>query len=261
MRSKPTTWQLTDEFRGTEVEKKFPGLDEVVACKGEVISRDRISHVKRVSFAGKCYYVKIYKAAGKRLRRFWGRSAVMWEQKNLQTLRSFGIPTAKIVGYGEERIIGFYRCGALITEEVENSLDLHSFAQKYPEKFREKAWLHAVIRQLACYTRSMHRMGFAHNDLNWRNILVTKEETPKIFFIDCPNGRFLRGSLQQRKITRDLAHLDKIGREMVSRTNLLRFYKYYMAQERLSEEDKRFISRIVRFHDKHRERKRKRLLA
>lgn len=252
-------WRVGDAFADRPEGEKFSSLDRVYACRGEEVTRDPISHVKRVTFQGKRYYVKIYDAAGKRLRRYVGRSRVRAEWENLMVFRGLGIATPEIVAFGEERRYGLYRRGALVTLEVANTMDLESHARKCPEVLKDKQWVTAVLDQVAENTRKMHDAGFAHSDLNWRNILVSTQGAPAVYFIDCPAGRFWPWPFLRRRTIRDLAHLDKVGRELLSNTQRLRFYLAYKQQERLSKRDKHEIPMILSLHDKHRERKQQRL--
>lgn len=252
------TWWLSATYRDHPAGRCFVDLDAVFRCKGEAVSRDPVSHVKRVTLDNTRYYVKIYTGAGKWLRRLLGRSRVQAEWENLQLFRSLGIPTPPIVAYGLERTAGIFRRGALVTQEVEDTADLNSHVRAHPELLQDRQWVDAVIGQVADYTRRMHDAGFAHNDLNWRNILVTRHGPPQVFFIDCPSGRHWPWPLLARKITKDLAHLDKVGRQLLSPRLSLRFYKRYARTSRLSAADKRWIARILRFHDKRRARKRRR---
>lgn len=252
-------WHLSEVYKGTEIEKHFPSLDAVFACPGKLISRDPISAVKKVSIDNQCFYVKTYTSAGKLLRRYLGRSRAKTEWKNLMFFKSLNIPTAELVGYGEERKFGIFRRGALITKGIANSIDLLQYAESNPAMLKNRNWLSTVIKQVAQHTRKMHDVGFAHNDLNWRNILVNNSGEPKIYFIDCPSGRFWIPPLLKRRITKDLAHLDKVAREVLSKSSQLEFYKYYTGCKRLSRSDKKYIPIILNYHNKHREKKRQRL--
>lgn len=255
---------ISPEFSETAVGEKFSSLKKIISCDGEKITGDPISHVKRVFFQDKFYYVKIYTAAGKNIsrgciREYIGESKVSSEWKNLLILQDLGIPTPKIVAYGQKYKLGMYKVGALVTEEVADTADLENHVRSHPELVHDKKWLFSVLEQVADYTRRMHEAKFIHKDLNWRNILVTITGKPKIYFIDCPSGRYVSPLFFARGQIRDLAHLDKVGRQLLSKTDLLKFYKFYRQCKKLTREDKVFIAKIHNFHNKHRKRKQKRL--
>ena len=262
--SRKSVFYFEPQFAGTPVEEQFGSLERIIAGQGEEITRDPISHVRRVSCAGNLYYVKIYTAAGKNLRRgsirkYIGASKISSEWGNLLILRDLGIPIPRIVAYGQQYKSGIYQIGALVTAEVTGTADLESHVRANPQLVHDKKWLYAVLEQVADYTRRMHEAGFIHKDLNWRNILVTTSGEPKIYFIDCPSGRHTLPPFFSRGRIRDLAHLDKVGRQLLSRTDLLKFYKFYQGREKLNRADREFIAKIRNFHNKHRKRKAKRL--
>ena len=88
----------------------------------------------------------------------------------------------------------------------------------------------------------MHQKKFIHNDLKWRNILVSPSDKDEVYIIDCPAGRLLAGPLLapffRRGVIKDLACLDKVGRQALSRTRRLRFYLRYAGLDKLDSEHK-----------------------
>lgn len=225
----------------------FGDLDAVFALQGERITSDPLSEVLRVEHQGLRYYVKRYWGAGKGLRRYLGRPRVKAEWQNLKHFASWGIPTAPVVAYGMERRGGAFVRGALITGELVGTEDLAALANRNDPRLRDRHWVGRVSRQLARATRIMHRHHFAHNDLKWRNLLVT--QAGELFFIDCPIGAFWYGPLLRYRIIKDLACLDKVARYQLSRTQRLRFYLQYRDHKRLTAGDKRRIRQIVAFFE------------
>ena len=203
-------WTLNPEYATGVSGQLFADLDAVFALEGEQITQDLISTVHKVWVADRYYYVKRYTGAGKNLRRYIGRARIRAEWENLQHFQAWGIPSAIIVGFGLERRNGAFHRGA-----------------------------HA--------TRMMHDQGFAHNDLKWRNILVDEKPFPDVFMIDCPSGTFWLGPLLEYRIIKDLACLDKLGKQVLSRTQRLRFYHDYAERSRLSAKDKKRLRAIVSF--------------
>ena len=101
----------------------------------------------------------------------------------------------------------------------------------------------AVLRQLAEMTRAIHQAGFFHNDLYWRNILVSLEKNrpPLVWWIDCPRGQFDRWSpWRRRRLLKDLAGLDKCGSRYCTRSERLDFAKTYLDKKSL-DADIRFL--------------------
>ena len=116
-------------------------------------------------------------------------------------------------------------------------------------RLRDRYWLDSISAQLADITRRMHTARFAHNDLKWRNLLVSNDELPRLFLIDCPWGGFWIEPFLSYRIIKDLACLDKVAKQNLSRTRRLRFYLDYVQRQRLSRDDKKRIRKIVRFFE------------
>jgi len=244
------TWTLTPAYVGSPAAQAFPDLDAVFALKGQPIASDPLSDVIRVEIDGTGYYVKRYTGAGKNpLRRWLSRPRVRLEWKNLRAFAAWGIPTARLVGYGLERRRGAFVRGALITEEIRDTQDMARLANNGDPRLRNPQWVDAVSRQIAAITRTLHAHHFAHNDLKWRNLLVTSGDAPTVSLIDCPSGmRWIEPFLSYR-IIKDLACLDKVAKYQLSRTQRLRFYHRYTGRPRLDEADRKRIRHILRFFE------------
>lgn len=229
-----------------ELAEPFGSLQRIFQLQGEQITRDAISDVLRVEVAGRCYYVKRYRSRGKNLRYYIGRSRVQAEWENLQYFERLGIPCAPLVGYGQSGWgSGFH--GALITRELADTQDLAELAQRGDARLQRPEWVAGISRQLAAITRTLHRHRFAHNDLKWRNLLVNSRG--ELFLIDCPGGRFWRGPMLRYRVIKDLACLDKVARQHLSRSQRLRFYLAYLGRPRLERSDRRQLSRMLRYMD------------
>lgn len=238
-------WVLQSDY--AEHEDTFGSLDAVFALKGERLTRDPLSEVIRIERGGVRYYVKRYWGAGKGLRRYLGRPRVKAEWQNLKLFAKWGIPTAPIVAYGLERNAGAFVRGALVTRELENTLNLAEIAEYEDQRLADRGWVLHVSQQVAQGTRTLHEHHFTHNDLKWRNLLVN--DKAELFFIDCPTGSFWWGPLLRYRIIKDLACLDKVAKRVLSRTQRLRFYLQYRDRRRLSEGDKRRVLQILKFFE------------
>lgn len=244
------TWTLTTAYANGPAATAFADLDAVFALQGRRIASDPLSEVIYVEVAGTGYYVKRYTGAAKNpLRRWLSRPRVRLEWKNLRAFAAWGIPTAKLVGYGLERRAGAFVRGALITEEIPGTKDLAQLAREGDPRLRDAAWVDAVSRQIAHITRTLHGHRFAHNDLKWRNLLVTAGEAPTVHLIDCPSGMHWIEPFLSYRIVKDLACLDKVAKYQLSRTQRLRFYHRYTGRPRLDAADRKRIRHILRFFE------------
>lgn len=239
------SWILAPEYHA--LAEDFGSLEAVFAIKGERLTKDPLSEVIRIERDGVHYYVKRYWGAGKGLRRYLGRPRVKAEWQNLKLFAKWGIPTAPIVAHGLQRKAGAFVRGALVTRELENTLDLAAIANRQDPRLADRSWVQIISRQLAKSTRTMHERHFTHNDLKWRNLLVN--EKAELFFIDCPTGSFWWGALLRYRIIKDLACLDKVAKRVLSRTQRLRFYLQYRECNRLSGADKQRVLQILKFFE------------
>lgn len=248
-------WTLCSADAGGETGERFGDLDRVFALDGEAIAAGPLSDVVRVEIDGRRYFVKRYTRPGKNaLRRWIGTPRVEAEWRNLQRFEAWGIPTARLVAWGHERRLRAFVRGALITEEIPHTVDLERIARGDPVRFRDRQWFRHVSRQIAHIVATLHRHGFTHNDLHWRNLLF-QETTGTVYLIDCPNGAFWFGPPLRYRIAKDLACLDKFARIYLSRSQRLRFYLDYAGRERLDERDKAAIRDALAAHQRRLRRK------
>ena len=247
-------WWL--DARDDTARRLFSSLDQVFALEGERITKDQLSEVIRVEDADVRYYVKRYAGNGKTARRRWyglrqwlAPVRVQKEWRNLLAFQAWGIPTARLAAYGSERCCGGFRRGAVVTEEIRDTTDLAKLALQNDARLRDRRWVGEVSTQVARITRRMHDAGFAHNDLKWRNLLVTSGDRPQVYLIDCPSGSYWWEPFLSYRIVKDLACLDKVAKYHLTRTQRLRFYLRYVQRERLTVDDKKRVRRIVKFFE------------
>lgn len=163
--------------------------------------------------------------------RFWGRaSKARREFRNLDRIIKLGVTCADPIACGERRdVVGRLRSAFIITKAVPDAPPLDQFLPAHcadPANPAHARLRRAMIDQLAAQTARIHRGGFAHNDLHWRNVLVQLDDTgePRLVWIDCPRGgRFYVSTLAHRKMIKDLATLDRTAVTCCTRRERLRF--------------------------------------
>lgn len=243
-----TAWRL--RTGNPDARALFPSLDSLGNLTGTEINRNWMSRLLKVEQAGAAYYVKTYASRGRGLRAIAGRSRARAEWENLLVFRALGVPTANLVAHGEGRVEGRYR-GAVITEGIAASHDLASIASASDNRLDDPAWVRKVSAQLADAVRKLHEADFVHADLKWRNVLVTDGPEPKVYLIDCPQGRRMSGLRLRRGIVKDLACLDKVAQRALSKSRRLGFYLAYKRKAKLAAADKREVARVARFFPGH----------
>lgn len=249
-------WYFNPDYRRSAAQTCFQSIEAAFTVSGQQVSRSSLSEVVRITAGGRSFYVKRYVGNGKSASHCWlglrgliGRQRVKREWQNLSLFRKFGIPTATLVGYGLERRYGYFVRGALITEEIPDTLDLAALAAMDDPRLHEKSWVKEVSNQVAEHVSRLHAAGFAHNDLNWRNLLVSNGDKPMVYLIDCPAGSYWWDVFLRYRIIKDLACLDKLGKRHLSRTQRLHFYLTYRQRTRLGADDKKMIRKIVGFFE------------
>ena len=204
---------------------------------GIVVSDYGLNELRKVEIRGQNYFIKKYHRRGRGLRRYLGRSRARAEWENILLFQSLGIPTPRLVAYGE-----YGQSGVIVTAALPDVCDL----QTYSQHELSSSFVESVIDRLSRYVRTLHHNGFVHNDLKWRNILA-KPDGEQVYIIDSPLGRHVPRVLMARRIVKDLACLDKVAKYSLTRTQRLRFYLRYKDRDRLRSEDKQEIMRIQLF--------------
>lgn len=242
-------WQITAEYMRGGGNVPFADFETAFTWPGEAVSKGPVNEVVHTSVQGVGYYVKRYRSGGKWLRRWLGASRARAEWQNLCLFNQLGIPTPPLVAFGEQRGLNGERRGVLVLREQADTVDLATLARTGCQELKSRSWVQGVARQIADAVRKLHDNNFCHNDLKWRNILVTRHGAPTVYFIDCPSGRFWPGGLVKRRIIKDLACLDKVAKLHLRRTQRLRFYLSYADKAALDDRDKKIIRRVESYFD------------
>jgi len=241
-------WRILSPWNKTAVASYFSSMKAVFQLDAKIISKSSQSEIFSQEIEGKTYFIKRY-FRSKNIGSWLGFSRFRTELRNQLWFNQQGIPSAKVVAYGERRLLLKTLKGVLITEGVSDAQELVEIAKSTPDKFAQKQWRDAIIAQLSAITAQLHHARFCHNDLHWRNILVQQSETsvePKIFLIDCPSGKKLFGPLLSYRKLKDLANLDKLAAIYLTRSQRLRFFFEYSDIKKLSTDDKKMILNVLK---------------
>ena len=182
------------------------------------------------------------------------RSKARREYRNYETLEDLGIACAERMACGEHRD-GFGRLqrAFIVTRAIPGAMNLIDFTAKHcADRIAEPTRLlrTAIRRQLAAMTRASHVGGFFHNDLYWRNVLVSWQPPaePKVWWIDSPRGQLDRWSpWRSRRRLKDLAALDKSAASNCRRTERAAFVAEYLGTSRLDAQARQLIREILAY--------------
>ena len=186
---------------------------------GECVSESEITNCFKVSQGdGRSFYFKRYTYPKPKQSRYWMRaSKAQVEVFGYAQLKKIGIPTLKTIAFGEKRSFGRLVAAYIITEGINNSMDLQQFAKDIwfdlPKQKRSQVYLE--IRSLIFdQLQKAHQAKFFHQDLHWRNILVTKENDKyKTTWIDCPRAAY-------RKLPMNAKHGQMVDLSCLARRSL-----------------------------------------
>ncbi len=186
---------------------------------------------------------------------FLGRaSKARREFDNYAAFTKLGVCCAERMACGEQRDgFGRLRSAFIITRAVPDAMGLIEFmTQRCPRgSGRANAALRrSVLAQLAVMTRRIHKAGFFHHDLVWRNILVTlpPASEPQVWWIDCPRGQFDRWSpWRRRRLLKDLASLDKSASKFCSRAERLAFVQSYLGRQSIGAEVRKLARDTIEY--------------
>ena len=179
-------------------------------------------------------FVKVYSYRKSPLQRLWRSGTARRETRNLLYFKSIGIPSPRIIAWGQRKnAIGKIVDDYIITEAIPDTLTLDAYITAVcPDRSQPSYCRHrdSIIEQLSRATRAIHAQHFYHQDLKWRNVLarVNGDQT-ELFWIDCPKGDFTQSSMHQsRRALKDCATLDKLARLRCTQEERLRFVAGYL---------------------------------
>lgn len=227
-----------------EVDPSVAGLFDGLRSPRDVVERwfgtlslgERRSAVKRLEGG---YFLKIYGYSGLwRLRTFGIEARAGREFRNLRRLRELGFRVPDPLAWGQARTLGFVSESFLLTRAVENAIELRKLiddpasAPFPPPGPRERRRL---IEDFARTLRRAHEAKFFIHTLRFKNLLLAREgEGYALYVIDVPFAGIWRHRLLpfQGRV-RDVAVLMKGGRQLLSKTERMRFARAYGADRTL----------------------------
>jgi len=196
--------------------------------------RSRVAEV-RLPHAGSTahLFVKTYHYPGAwRLRTFLVPARVRREYRNLLGLHQLGLKVPPPVAYGESRSFGFLTDSFLVTEAVENAVDLRELAVNRaaaPFPLPGPKERRALITTFARSLRRCHDAGWFLHTAFFKNLLLSRDSGGyALWVIDVPFAHILRNRLMpDRAKVRDFACLLKGATKLLSRTERMRFCSAY----------------------------------
>ncbi len=237
-----TRWYVAAGWRSLLFGPNAPLWVSLAAdLRAEVVKRAPHRTVHRLELNGRRVYVKHFRGSrwSDILRAVALGSPARREGRRLREVAHRGVPTSRLLAWGERRRFGFVTESYLVTEAIEDVSTLGEYlttrlpALTLRQRVRAKRRL---LDGLAGFLAQMHRAGIRHNDLHSGNILVScptaageSVGAPAFHLIDVASVR-IGGPLSWPSAAKSLAGLAAIGRHCTTRTERLRFWRDYVSR-------------------------------
>jgi hypothetical protein len=185
------------------------------------------------------FFLKVYAYSGIWRLRTWGvASRAGREYRNLFRLAEFGFRAPQPVAYGQARTLGFVGDSFVMTRAIEDAVPLRLLIDrphKAPFPMPGRSERLRLIAEFAALLRRAHEQRFFIHTLRSKNILLTcTDGVYALHVIDVPFAGIWRWRLLPRAgAVRDVASLMKWSRELLSRTERMRFARAYGADRSL----------------------------
>jgi hypothetical protein len=230
-----------------EVDPSVRGLFDGLRTPWEVVERwgaeippaGRRSAVKALDLPEGKFFLKIYAYAGAwRLRTVFIVARAGREFRNLKRMRELGFRVPEPVAWGQARTLGFVSESFLLTRAVENAVELRTLIDdpaSAPFPLPEARERRRLVVEFARLLRRAHDDRYFIHTLRFKNLLLAREgERYVLYVIDVPFAGIWRHRLFPRRgRVRDLAVLMKGARQLLSRTDRMRFARAYGADRAL----------------------------
>jgi heptose I phosphotransferase len=186
---------------------------------------------------------------------FFSPYTALREWKNTLTFHSLNLPTVTPVAAGMRKKSILGRESFLLTKGLEGTVRLEDVIHQrfshslLPEEISEKRKL---IKQLALLTQKMHNLGLNHRDFYLCHILTRKDADRGWELFICDLHRVdRRKSVSIRWRVKDLSALNYSAPEkLISTSDRIRFLKLYLGKERLDQEARLWIKKVVKRTEK-----------
>ncbi len=229
--------------------------DWLKAAPGECVSESETTNCFKVKIAdGRSFFFKRYSYPKSKQKRYWMRaSKAQVETFGYAQLKKLGIPTLTVIAFGEKRSFGKLVAAYIVTEGINDSMDLQQFAQDVwfdlPKAKRSEVYLE-IRNQIFEQLNKAHQAKYFHQDLHWRNILVTEENGKyKTIWIDCPRARYRKVSMNAKHGQMvDLSCLARRCLDYLSRSERYRALSEYLKINNLGWTSRSLFKEIQAHH-------------
>lgn len=202
------------------------------------------------------YFIKEYRYAFiDRLKNLFRRHPAKsaWVAANAFRVRD--VATAEALALVEERFGAIVKRSYLVFREIKNAVPSNEYVSKFETKKCSRSSVRDdFIRNFAQAISRLHQEGIYHSDLKANNILICDQTTyksGKFYYLDLDRVSFKRNVSLRRRI-KNLAQLNAAMPAVMTRTDRMRFFRYYCSNKISHAVRKKFIRQIMKITIKRR---------
>ena len=141
---------------------------------------------------------------------------------------------------------------------AKKALEIRSETRKWKEKWADRAAVPSA-EEFPSLAQASKVPESIEQDLFLRNMMVSEQNMSKLYVMNAPRGYFRPQIIMRKRRAFDLASLDSAATQSFSRSQRMRFMPLYLGCNRLTDEDKQLIRRVLTMSEPMRERQIKRL--
>jgi heptose I phosphotransferase len=230
--------ELPEDWR-----RRWAGSDPfeaVMSLEGDVFKSRQGRSTFRFELDGRPYFAKLHRGIGWRiLLRYlaqlrWPVVSARSEWRALQRLPQIGVPTMKLVAYGERGWNPARRQSFIVTEALEPTVNLEDHCRPWRGRPPAPSHKRALIAEVARIARQIHEHGLNHRDFYLCHLLLQLAADgapppgpPTLYLIDLHRVQ-QRRRLPWRWRMKDIAGLYFSSRPAgLTRTDRVRFMTAY----------------------------------
>ena len=172
------------------------------------------------------------------------------EFRNYSYLRKIGVPCPGDLEYEDRRnIFGILTFSSITMEKLEDTTDIRYLMclDEYAELRANEVFRKKLSRKISGYVRTMHDNDFFHLNLNFRNVLVSREATdePKVYIIDVTSSVIQPMAVRRHyMMVKEIAFLYKDARKWCTLRELMIFFHTYLGKSKLNQADRELMQEI-----------------
>lgn len=228
-------WHVADEYEWLVRDPDAPNWSRLASCPtAELIKRNEVREVWRVTLRGQLFYAKIYYSSGPvgRLKNWIRGPACVLEWRTGWYAHRHGIRAIRPVARGLSSAPGDPVSGVLVTPALVGAIPLDEYWANLATDRRDRLpirKIRALTDRLAEAVARAHLWRFEHFDLHVGNLLVCEIEggPPTVTFVDLHSVR-INHPVRGRAVVRNLAQLNQWFMRNASRPTRLRFLRRYL---------------------------------